>query len=140
MTQTAIQEPVRQRVPAWVNLVVIVSAVLMGAGAVIALVNPAMLVDPHAEINAAVRTYAGYLTARNGVLAVVMLVLLMVGARRALGNLVALVGLIQLFDFVVDCAEARWQVAAGVLVLGILLLMAAGRLAGAAFWRRAAWG
>jgi len=40
---------------------------------------------------------------------------------------VAVVGFIQLADFCLDCAEARWPVAAGVLVLGILLLMAAAR-------------
>jgi hypothetical protein len=33
----------------------VVCAVLMGAGAIIAAVNPGMLVDPHAEINSAVR-------------------------------------------------------------------------------------
>jgi hypothetical protein len=140
MADTAIQPPLTRRVPSWVNIVVVVCAVLMGAGAIIALVNPRMLVDRHAEINAAVRTYAGYLTARNGTLAIMLLVLLAVGARRALGGLMAIVGFIQLADFVVDCVDARWSVAPGVLVLGILLLMAAGRLAGAPFWRREAWG
>ena len=98
-----------------------------------------MLVDPHDEINQAVKTYAGYLTARNGVLALMLLGLLAARARRALGNLVAVVGFIQLFDFVVDCVEARFSVGPGVLVLGILLLLAAGRLAGAPFWQRRAW-
>jgi len=126
-------------VPAWVNVVVFIGAVLMGLGAVIALVKPEMLVDPHAEINAAVRTYAGYLTARNLTLAVILLVLLAMRARRALGNLVAIVGFIQLLDFCVDCTEARWMVAGGVLVLGILLLIAAARISGSAFWRREAW-
>ena len=139
MANSTIQPPVAKRVPAWVPVIVVLSAVLMGAGAIIAAMNPVMLVDPHAEISAAVKTYAGYLTARNGVLAVVLLALLLAGARRALGNLVALVGLIQLFDFVVDCMEARWSVAPGVLVLGILLLIASGRLSGAPFWQRRAW-
>lgn len=139
MSNTAVQTARVQRVPAWVNIVVVVCALLMGAGAVIAALNPRMLVDPNVEINSAVKTYAGYLTARNGVLAVVLLGLLFAGARRALGNLVTIVGLIQLFDFVVDCVAGRWPVAGGVLVLGILLLMAARRLAGAPFWRREAW-
>jgi hypothetical protein len=128
-----------RKVQAWVNVVVVLCAVLMGAGAVIAAVNPGLLVGPHVEINQAVRTYAGYLTARNLILALMLLILLLVGARRALGNLVAIVGLIQLFDFVVDCAEARWSVAAGVLVLGIALLVASARLAGAPLWKREAW-
>ena len=139
MANTAIQAPSTGRIPGWVKIVVAVCAVLMGAGAVIAAENPGMLVDPQAEINSAVKTYAGYLTARNGVLAVVLLALLFAGARRALGNLVAVVGLIQVFDFVVDCMEARWSLAPGVLVLGFLLLVAAGRLSGAPFWQRRAW-
>jgi hypothetical protein len=139
MANTAMQPPLTQRIPAWVNIVVVLCAVLMAAGALIAFVKPGMLVDPHAEINEAVRTYAGYLTARNLTLAVMLIVLLFAGARRALGNLVAVVGFIQLFDFVVDCTEARWSVAPGVLVLGVLLLLAAQRLMGAPFWRRAAW-
>jgi len=139
MANTTIQPTLRQRTPAWVNLVVILCAVLMGAGAVIAFAKPGMLVDPHAEINEAVRTYAGYLTARNLTLAVMLLILLATGARRGLGNLVAVVGFIQLVDFAVDCIEARWTVAPGVLVLGVLLLLAARRISGAAFWKRAAW-
>ena len=139
MANTTIQSQLTQRIPAWVNVVVILCAVLMGAGALIAFLKPGMLVDPHAEINEAVRTYAGYLTARNLTLAVMLPILLVAGARRALGNLVAVVGLIQIFDFAVDCVEARWSVAPGVLVLGILLLLAAGRLTGAPFWQRRAW-
>jgi hypothetical protein len=139
MTRTEISRLRLLAVPVWANVVVVLSAVLMGMGALIALVRPEMLAAPHAEINAAVRAYAGYLTARNGTLAVMMIVLLVVGARRALGNLVAVVGFIQFVDFCVDCAEARWTVAPGVLVLGVLLLVAASRLSGSAFWRRAAW-
>ena len=139
MTSSTIQPPVAKRVSAWVPVIVVLSALLMGAGAIIAALNPGMLVDPHAAINPAVKTYAGYLTARNGALAVTLLALLFAGARRALGNLVAVVGLIQLLDFVVDCMEARWSVAPGVLVLGILLLIAAGRLSDAPFWQRRAW-
>jgi hypothetical protein len=126
-------------VPAWANVVVVIYAILMAAGGVIAMAKPELLVGPHAQINDAVRTYAGYLTARNLTLAVLLLVLLMVGARRALGNLVAVVGLIQFVDFCVDCAEARWTVAPGVLVLGILLLVTAAPISGSAFWTRAAW-
>ncbi len=137
--KTAIQQARAHAVPVWAKVVVVLSAVLMGMGAVIALLQPAMLVDPHAEINQAVRTYAGYLTARNGTLAVMLLVLLAMGARRALGSVVAIVGFIQLVDFYVDCAEARWTVAPGVLVLGVLLLLAAARISGAPFWRRQAW-
>jgi len=55
--------------PWWVVASVIVGALLMGAGAAIALIRPAMLVTPNAEITAAVRVYAGYLISRNLALA-----------------------------------------------------------------------
>ena len=139
MTRTEISKLRLLAVPAWANVVVVIYAILMAAGGVVAMVKPELLVGPHAQINDAVRTYAGYLTARNLTLAVMLLVLLVMGARRALGNLVAALGLIQLVDCCVDCAEARWTVAPGVLVLGILLLVAAARLSGSAFWRRSAW-
>lgn len=139
MTKTQISQLRMRAVPVWVNVVVVLGAVLMGLGAVIALLKPEILVGPHAEITEAVRIYAGYLTARNLTLAVMLLVLLAMGARRALGNLVAVVGLIQVMDCIVDCAEARWTVAPGVLVLGVALLIAAAKLSGSAFWRRSAW-
>jgi hypothetical protein len=139
MTRTEISRLRLLAVPVWANVVVVIYAILMAAGGMIAMVKPALLLAPQAQINDAVRIYAGYLTARNLTLAVMMLVLLVVGARRALGNLVAVVGFIQIMDFGVDCAEARWTVAPGVLVLGILLLVTASRISGSAFWHRAAW-
>ena len=124
--------------PLWVKAVVVLCAALTGMGAVIAFVQPGMLVQPHAEITSAVRTYAGYLTSRNLVLALALLGLLMARAHRALGNLLAMVGLIQVLDCVVDCLEARWTVAPGVFVLGILFLSAANRVCGP-LWHRRAW-
>ena len=47
--------------PRWVYVVVLIGALLMALGGVIALVNPAMLVSPHDQINGAVHVYAGYL-------------------------------------------------------------------------------
>jgi len=125
-------------IPLWVKAVVVVCVVLTGMGAVIAFVQPAMLVQPHAEITTAVRTYAGYLASRNAVLATMLLVLLIKRARRALGNLLAIVGLIQVLDCSVDCIEGRWAIAPGVLVLGIILLISASRLCGQ-LWRSDAW-
>jgi hypothetical protein len=49
------------------------------------------------------------------------------------------VGLIQLLDAGMDVAEGRWAVAPGVLVLGVLLLLAANRYSGAVFWKIEAW-
>ena len=83
--------------------------------------------------------YAGDLAARNLALATMLIALLVLGARNALGNLMALVGLIQLLDTCMDIAEARYAVAPGVLVFGVVYLVCAARLSGHPFWRREAW-
>lgn len=126
-------------VAGWVRLIVIVGALLSATGAVIALVHPAMLVGSQAEINSAAHVFADYFAARNLALACVLLALFGLGARRALGQLLALVGFIQLIDTVMDCFEGRWSVAPGVLILGLLFLLAAARLCGSPLWNRQAW-
>jgi hypothetical protein len=123
----------------WPRIVVLLGVVFTAMGAVIALVHPVMLVSPHDEINGAVHIYAGYLAARNFALAGMLLVLLIIGARRALGNLVAVVGLIQFLDAGMDVVEGRWAVVPGVFVFGLVFLFAASRYSGAAFWKIEAW-
>jgi hypothetical protein len=126
-------------IPWWVRLVVLIGALLTAMGAVIALVHPAMLVSPGDQINNAVHIYAGYLAARNLALATLLLALLFMGARRALGNLMALVGFIQLLDTCMDIAAARYAVAPGVFVFGVVFLIAASRLTGSPFWKIQSW-
>jgi hypothetical protein len=126
-------------IPLWVTVLVIAGALLTAMGAVIALVRPAMLVSPQDQINGAVHIYAGYLAARNLALAFMLAGLLALGARRALGNVMALFALVQLLDVCIDCAEGRWTVVPVVLLLGILFSIGAARLAGSPFWRREAW-
>jgi hypothetical protein len=127
-------------IPWWLGLIVILGAVLTAAGAVIALIHPAMLVSPHDEINGAVHIYAGYLVARNAVIAIMLAALLAIGARRALGNLMVLVGFIQLLDACTDAAEGRWTIAPGVLIFGLLFLIGAAWLSdGLPFWKLKAW-
>jgi hypothetical protein len=126
-------------IPLWVSVLVIAGALLTAMGAVIALVRPAMLVSPQDQINGAVHVYAGYLAARNLALALMLAGLLAIGARRALGNVMALVALVQLLDFCIDCAEGRWTVVPVVLLLGVLFSIGAARLAGTPLWRREAW-
>ncbi len=123
----------------WLKIFVIAGALLMAMGAVIALVNPAMLVSTHDEINGAVHVYAGYFAARNLALTIMLFALLMAGARRALANLMVLVALIQLLDFGMDLAEGRWAVAPGVLAFGVAFIMAANRLIGNTFWKTEFW-
>lgn len=128
-----------QSIAWWLRVVVILGAGLTAMGAVVALVQPAMLVSPHDEINGAVHIYAGYLVARNLAIAFMLVALLLIGARRALGNMMVLVGLIQLLDVCMDVAEGRWPVAAGVFVFGVIFLAGAARLSGSPFWRVEAW-
>jgi hypothetical protein len=125
--------------PVWIVLVVTLGALLMAVGAVLALVHPSMLVSPHDEINAAVRVYAGYLVSRNMAIALVLVLLLLLRAKRALSHLMILVALIQIFDGVLDCVEGRWMIAPGVLLFGVIFLVAATRLSGYPFWRSSAW-
>ena len=132
-------QAIKSAIPWWVSLLVIAGALLTAMGAVIALVRPSMLVSPQDEINGAVHIYAGYLVARNLALALALQGLLALRARRALGNLMALVGLIQILDVCMDCAEGRWTIVPGVLVFGVLYFVAAARLSGSPFWRREAW-
>jgi hypothetical protein len=126
-------------IPWWVRAAVVVGALLMATGAILALVNPAMLVGPHEEINGAVRVFAGYLFARNGALAVMLIALLTLGAKRALSQTMILVALIQFLDAGVDCAEGRWVIAPGVVVFGIVFLIGASKLSRSPIWSVRAW-
>ena len=90
-------------------------------------------------MNSAAQVFAGYFAARNLAMAVLLLLLAIMRAGRALGHVLALVGLIQLFDCVLDCLEGRWTIAPGVLILGVLFLLAASKLCGQPFWKRQAW-
>ncbi len=128
-----------QRNEWWLSAIVILGAALTAMGAIIALVHPAMLVSPHEEINGAVHIYAGYMAARNLALAFMLVALLLIGARRALGNLMVLVGLVQILDTCMDVAEGRWAIVPGVLIFGLAFFIGAARLSGFPFWKLAAW-
>ena len=84
--------------------------------------------------------YAGYLAARNLALAAMLVALLLLQANRALGNLMVLVGMIQILDVCMDIAEGRWTIVPGVLVFGLVFLTGAAQLCdGYPFWRVEAW-
>ena len=116
--------PELRAVPRWVIAVGIFAAVLFGAGAAIVFFRPAMLSVPGAEINSATRVFAGYVVARNGALAVMLLIAVGTGARQALSTLLLLAGLVQVFDAVMDVVEGRWPLVGGILVLSTLFLFA----------------
>ena len=126
-------------IPGWVRAVVIVGALLMGLGAIIALVNPSLLVGPHDLITGAVRIYAGYLTSRNLTIAVMLLAAMALRSTAMLNSLMLLTGFIQWVDAILDCLEGRWLVAPGVIVIGTLFLLASARVSGYPFWRSGAW-
>jgi hypothetical protein len=124
----------------WVRLVVILAALLTAVGAIIALVNPIILASPQDQINGAVHIYAGYMAARNLAIAFALVALLAMGARRALGYLMLLVGLIQFLDGCIDAFEARWAIAPGVLILALIFFASGVRLSGGiSLWRREVW-
>jgi hypothetical protein len=130
---------VRQKpaLPKWLAVIVILGALLLTTGAIIALVNPAMLAG--GEINGAVHVYAGYLVARNLVLAFLLIITLSLGARRPLSTLMMLTAMIQMLDAVMNAFEGRWSLIPGVLVIGLVFLFGAARATGYPFWTLAAW-
>ena len=97
----------------------------MAAGALIALLHPAMLVSPRDQINEAVRVYAGYLVSRNLALAVMLLVALTRSARESLRILIILTAFIQLLDAGLDAFEGRWALVPGVLIFAMAFFIAA---------------
>ena len=139
MTNTAASPAATAPIPWWLRAVVILGALLMAAGAVLALIHPAMLVSSHDEINEAVHIYAGYLASRNMALAIMLIALLSLSAKRALSNLMFLVALIQLLDACIDSAEHRWPIVPGVLFLGLIFLFGASRLSKDPVWKSEFW-
>jgi hypothetical protein len=111
----------------------------MLAGAMIALIRPALLVSPDAEIKEAARVYAGYLASRNLALAAMLLGMLAVRARSVLGSLMLLTAFIQLLDAGMDGLEGRWALVPGVLLFAMVFFIGAARLSGQPFWKPAAW-
>ena len=111
--------------PWWLSAIVICGAALMAAGAVIAMVRPAMLAPPGAEINEAVHIYAGYLVSRNLAIALMLLLTLFSGARLALGHYLILTAFIQYLDAAIDAGEGRWILVPSVLIVGTAFLTAA---------------
>jgi hypothetical protein len=126
-------------IPLWVRVFVVAGGLLMTLGGVIALVKPSMLMSPIDEVTNGVKIYAGYLVARNLALGLFLPLLLVLRARRALASMMVLVGVIQILDVIMDCIEGRWAIVPGVLVLGIVYLIAAARVSDAPFWNRESW-
>jgi hypothetical protein len=126
------------RFPLWVSIVVILGALLTIAGAVISKIDP-MLLTNGSPMTEAARVYADYLFARNLALAVILLFLFTVKARRMLAGFMVLVALIQLVDLGDDLARGALLLVPGLLLFAIVFLLGAGRLFGQAVWHLDAW-
>ncbi len=126
-------------IPWWVATLVIIGAVLTAAGGIFALVRPETLLEPGEAMNAAAHVYAGYLISRGLALALMLLVLLALRARRMLAGLMVLVALVQLIDAVVDATTGRASLLPITLVFAAAFLVGATRLFGQPFWTRSAW-
>ena len=126
------------RFPLWVSIVVILGVLLTITGAVISKVDPTLLTNGSPMTEAA-RVYADYLFARNLALAVLLLLLLAIRARRMLAGFMVLIALIQLIDVGDDLARGDWLLIPGVLVFAIVFLLGAWRLLGQALWHVDAW-
>ncbi|MDQ2833793.1 MAG: hypothetical protein M3Y50_08635 [Acidobacteriota bacterium] len=115
----------RVRWPAWLYASVIVGALLMGLGGVIAFVKPGMLLSPGDEITSGVRVYAGYLMSRNLALASMLLGFLFLRARQMLCGLMLLTAVIQVLDAGFDGFEGRWPIVPGVLIFAAVFIIGA---------------
>jgi hypothetical protein len=129
----------RSTFPWWLNAVVVVGALLMVMGGLIALWQPSRLVSAHDEITGAVRVYADYFAARALVLAIFLLVALILRASGMLNTLMLLTAFIQLADAIIDCLEGRWIVLPGVIAVGSLFFLGSAWSSGYPFWRAKAW-
>ncbi len=124
--------------PLWVSIIVILGALLTITGAVISKVDPSLLANG-GLITEAVRVYADYMFARNLALALMLLFLLAMKARRMLAGFMVLIALIQLIDIGDDLARGAFLLVPGLLVFAIVFLIGAGRLFGRTFWHVDAW-
>jgi len=125
-------------IPLWVSIVVILGALLTATGAIISKVDPTLLTNGSPMTDAA-RVYADYLFARNLPLAVMLLFLLAVKARRMLAGFMVLTAFIQLVDVINDLARGAFVLVPGLLIFAAVFLIGAWQLFGQAFWHVDAW-
>ena len=121
--------------PGWLYACVIVGALLMALGSVIALVNPGMLLAPGEPITSGVKVFAGYFVSRNIALSVMLLAMLAARARRMLCGLMLLTALVQALDALLDIRDGRYMLVPGVAVFALVFLFGAWWLAGKGSWR-----
>jgi len=124
--------------PLWISIVVIIGILLLFTGAAISKIDPTILTNG-SRMTESAHVYADYMFSRNFSLAVMLLLLLLMRARRMLAGFMLLVALIQFVDIGNDLARGAFLLAPGLLLFAILLLIGAWRLFGQAFWRINTW-
>src|SRR5713101_9441177 len=135
MLQTTTHKELRRQ---GVSIMVILGALLTATGAVISKIDPTLLTNGSPMTDAA-RVYADYMFARNLPLAVMLLLLLALRARRMLAGFMVLIALIQLVDVIDDLARGAFLLVPGLLVFAVVFLVGASRLFGQAVWHVDAW-
>jgi hypothetical protein len=85
------------------------------------------------------RIYADYLVARNGVLALVLLLLLVGRAGHTLVVALLAVGAIQVVDVILDAVQGRVAVIPAAALIGIACIAAAFRHSSAPLWNASTW-
>jgi hypothetical protein len=125
--------------PWWLYLVVFSGSFLMIAGALIALIDPMLLVGPGRQLTEGVKIYAGYLVSRNLTIGLLLLLAQRMNARASLCTLMLATALIQFVDGAIDLIEQRWTIIPMALVIGIAFLIGARRVAGSSLWRPSSW-
>src|SRR5215472_154768 len=122
------------RLPLWVSIVIILGTLLILAGAVISKLDPTLLTNGSPMTDAA-RIYADYLFARNLPLAIMLLFLLSVKARRILAGFMVLTAFIQLVDVTNDLARGAFLLVPGLIIFAAVFLIGAWQLFGQAIWQ-----
>ncbi|HEY7341896.1 MAG TPA: hypothetical protein VH591_13520 [Ktedonobacterales bacterium] len=138
MGEASAQRATDARIPLWIAIVVFIGAVLLLVGALVSKVDPTLLTN-NSPMTDAARVYADYTFARDLALAVMLLFLLFVRARRMLAGFMVLVTLIQVIDILDDLARGTFVLIPGLLIFAILFLIGAWQLFGRPLWQMTTW-
>ncbi len=138
MGEQSAQRATGARISVWIAVIVIIGAALLLAGAILSKVNPTLLTN-NSPMTDAAHVYADYTFARDLAVAVMLLFLLFVRARRMLAGFMVLVALIQIIDILDDLARGAFVLIPGLLIFAILFLLGVWQLFGRPLWQAAAW-
>ena len=123
----------------WIAPLVILGALGVGSLAVGALFAPKTLLATGEHMNSAARVWARYAAAYSVALAIMLLGLLAVRARRILAGTLVQAAMSEVFLAVVAIVGKRWEQLPANAVLIAIFLMCATRLFGEKPWRAAVW-